>query len=285
MQSAHNPEWRQSNLLTAESAVQLQLLDTVNDKLCAIIITHDCDIANAAEPNIEVIIATVTASSTPDPQLSYAKNPRRLHLVYESSTTQHLVLELQHSNRKSIPRDCFNTHAIKDDSLTLHADGKRTLKQWLAARYGRPAFPDAFENHLRTRKGKRTVERHIARILEPESKHLVGLFFDLGEQRGIEVEEGEPYILSITVVYDVIEGGSTARIAAERTAEQLRVLFEQCYGPPDQAITIALERCEAVADTHITLADLRRIDQWRLEYVSLQDDDQGDFLPVGEMPV
>ena len=39
-----------------------------------------------------------------------------------------------------------------------------------------------------------------------------------------------------------------------------------------------------MADTRLTLADLRRVDQWRLEYISLRDDDQGDFLPVGEMP-
>jgi len=47
---------------------------------------------------------------------------------------------------------------------------------------------------------------------------------------------------------------------------------------------IALDACEAVADTRLTLADLRRVDQWRLEYISLQDDDQGDFLSVGEIP-
>lgn len=35
----------------------------------------------------------------------------------------------------------------------------------------------------------------------------------------------------------------------------------------------------------MTLADLRRVDQWRLESLSLQDEDQGDFLAVGEMPV
>ncbi|MFN3982418.1 MAG: hypothetical protein ACK4SA_18735 [Caldilinea sp.] len=40
-----------------------------------------------------------------------------------------------------------------------------------------------------------------------------------------------------------------------------------------------------MADTYLTLADLRRVDQWRLEYISLRDGEQGDFLPVGEIPV
>ena len=53
---------------------------------------------------------------------------------------------------------------------------------------------------------------------------------------------------------------------------------------PVLAFYFALGACEAVADTHLTLADLRRVDQWRLEFISLRDDDQGDFLPVGEIP-
>jgi len=56
------------------------------------------------------------------------------------------------------------------------------------------------------------------------------------------------------------------------------------YGKPDAATEVVPDACEAVADPSITLADLRRVDQWRLEYISLGDDDHGDFLPVGETP-
>jgi len=167
----------------------------------------------------------------------------------------------------------------------LPVDAKRALKQWLAARYGRPAFPNAFEDRLRKSVGKKnTVERQVGKIIEPEAKHLVGLFFDLGEHRSAEVAVGEPYALSISVVYDAIEGGTQARQSAEKVAVLLRELFEQAYGKPDAATEIALDACEAVADTSITLADLRRVDQWRLEYISLGDDGHGDFLPVGETP-
>ena len=92
------------------------------------------------------------------------------------------------------------------------------------------------------------------------------------------------YIAVDGVVYDVTEGGTEARLSAERVAGQLRDLFERTYGKPDVATEIALDACEAVADTRLTLADLRRVDQWRLEYISLREDDQGDFFPVGEMP-
>jgi hypothetical protein len=137
---------------------------------------------------------------------------------------------------------------------------------------------------MRKLSGKRTVEYLIAKILEPDAKYLVGLFFDLGEQRGAEAVEGEPYALSVSVVYDATEGSGEARESAERVAAQLRELFEETYGKPDVATEIAVDACEAVADTRLTLADLRRVDQWRLEYISLRNDDQGDFLPIGEMP-
>lgn len=276
---ARDTDWRQGDLLTREAAAALGLVAAADERHRVIVIAHDCDLPHESELCVEVIVAEVVVKE--DSQLSYAKNPRRLHLAYEGINTAPLILELRHGDRHSVPKADFAERAVKDHSLALPVDAKRVLKQWLAARYGRPAFPNEFEKRLR--KGK--VERKIAKILEPDAKYLVGLFFDLGEQRGTEAVEGEPYALSVSVVYDANEGGADARRAAERVAMQLRELFENTYGKPDVATEIALDACEAVADTYLTLADLRRVDQWRLEYISLRDGEQGDFLPVGEIPV
>lgn len=272
-------DWRQGDPLTREAAAALGLVAAADERHRVIVIAHDCDLPHESELCVEVIVAEVVVKE--DSQLSYAKNPRRLHLAYEGINTAPLILELRHGDRRSVPKGDFAERAVKDHSLALPIDTKRVLKQWLAARYGRPAFPNEFEERLR--KGK--VERKIAKILEPDAKYLIGLFFDLGEQRGTETVEGEPYALSVSVVYDANEGGAEARGAAERVAMRLRELFENTYGKPDVATEIALDACEAVADTYLTFADLRRVDQWRLEYISLRDGEQGDFLPVGEIPV
>ena len=161
---------------------------------------------------------------------------------------------------------------------------KRGLKQWLAARYGRPAFPNAFEKRLRKQIRKKSVENNIAKILEPASTHLIGLFFDLGDERSRELPENEPYFLSISVVYDATDCGQTARKAAEEIAKELTTLFHRSYGAPELTKEIALEKCNAVADTHLTLADLRKVDQWRVEYISLRENPAGDFLAAGELP-
>ncbi len=277
-------DWRQGDLLTQDAAARLTALNgVVGEKHRVVVITHDCDIPHDGETSVEVIVAYVV--NAPNPQFSYAKNPRKLHLGYEIAGGQSIVVELRHTERRPVPKGEFEKHAARDGSALLPVDAKRALKQWLAARYGRPAFPNAFEDRLRKSISKKnTVERQIGKILEPEAKHLVGLFFDLGEQRSTDVAVGQPYALSISVVYDAIEGGTQARQSAEKVAGQLRELFEQAYGKPDSASEIALDACEAVADTSITLADLRRVDQWRLEYISLGDDDHGDFLPMGEIP-
>jgi hypothetical protein len=278
-------DWRQGDLLTQETAAKLTVLNgAVGEKHRVVVITHDCDLPHDGETSVEVIVADVVTGA--NPQFSYAKNPRKLHLDYEIAGGQFIAVELRHAERRAIPKKEFAQHAAKDGSASLPVDAKRALKQWLAARYGRPAFPNAFEDRLRKPVDKKnTVERRIGKILEPEAKHLVGLFFDLGEQRSVEVPVGEPYALRISVVYDATEGGTQARQSAGRVASQLRELFEQVYGKPDAATEIALDACEAVADTTITLADLRRVDQWRLEYISLSDDHHGDFLLVGETPV
>jgi len=277
-------DWRQGDLLTQETAAKLTALDgAVGETHRIIVITHDCDLPNDGETSVEVIVTDVVTAA--NPQFSYAKNPRKLHLGYEIAGGQSIVIELRHAERRVVSKAEFAKHAAKDGTASLPVDAKRALKQWLAARYGRPAFPNAFEDRLRKSVGKKnTVERQIGKILEPEAKHLVGLFFDLGEHRSAEVPVGEPYALSISVVYDATEGGTQARQSAEKAASQLRELFDQAYGKPDAATEIALDACEAVADTSITLADLRRVDQWRLEYISLSNDDHGDFLPVGETP-
>lgn len=193
------------------------------------------------------------------------------------------MLELRHTNRQRVSREAFVRVAERDAAIDLADSERRTLKQWLAARYGRPAFPNAFESRLRKSVGRRsTVEKRLAEIVTPDERHIVGVFFDLGEHRGQDLEPGTPYALSIAVVYDAEQGAGAARAAAESIAANLSRLFFEAYGTPEQATELALEACEPIADTHMSLADLRRVDQWRLEYASLRTG--GAFMPAGELP-
>ena len=278
-----NTAWRQGDMLTDESARAMGLVESLGSNRRVVIISHDCDLANDAEIFVEVIVGSLIQYL--DPMFASARNPRRLHLIFVSDSERNVYVELRHADRQLISKADFAKFGTKVREFNLSVDEKRVLKQWLAARYGRPAFPSAFENRLRKIVGKKSVEYRIAKILEPESSHVLALFFDLGENRAIELEGGVPYFLSISVVYDATEGGPISRASAESVANELSELFKNAYGNIETATEISLEACNAVADTFITLADLRKVDQWRLEYISLSEDPVGDFLPAGELPV
>lgn len=276
-------DWRQGDLLPRNAAIALGLITKEDQHLWVVVITHDCDLRHKDENVVEFIVAKEIPNSELDPQFASAKNPRRLHLPY-TLAGKPLVLELQQSNKRNVPKADFAQDAAIGSAAQLDSDAKPILKQWLAARYGRPAFPNAFEERIRKKVGKKTVEQHIVKILKPHAKYLIGLFIDLGENRTTELSHDEPYVLSIWIVYDANEGGSQAIQAAKKVAEQLHHLFNQAYDDPETATEIALEKCEVEADTMMTLAAIRRMDQWRLEYISLSEDKGGSFFPAGVIP-
>lgn len=277
-------QWRQGHLLTPESTKALGLARAGADEVVAVVVSHDCDIHNDKEPFVEVIVGEVLGRK--DKQFEKARNPRQLH--YSSPAAQpgadrHVALRHEAMVRVTV-KDFFAA-ACRDDRYNIDQTEKRSLKQWLAARYGRPAFPDDFEAHLRKPYGKKqTVEKVIAEIAADEERLLVGIFLDLGEYRTEDPPKGEPFGLRVYVVYDASTAPDKARAYGESVAEKLATLFVDAYGQEDVATEIALERCTAVADLEFRLSDIRRTDQWRLEYVSLRQEPQGDFLSVAATP-
>lgn len=276
--------WRQGSVIAQSDAIAAGLFDEASaSRRRALIITHDCDLPNDKETEVEVLVADVV--NTLNRQFARARNVRRLHLVFDTPSGDQRFLELHICAKQSICKSLI-AGAKPDDTWLLADDEKRALKQWLAARYGRPAFPNAFEAHLRKNVNKKeTVEDQLGKALGKVSRHLVGVFFDLGENRAAELTDGSPYDLRITIAYDASNGGPPARLAAEEAASKIRDIFISTYGSPETATEIALESCEAVADSIFPLSALLKVDQWRVEYISLRQDPPESFLAAGEMPV
>lgn len=275
--------WRQGSVIAQADAIAAGLFDETSSSLKrALVITHDCDLTNDREPEVEVMVGDVVDKL--NKQFARARNVRRLHLAFDTQSGNQQFIDLQITAKQSISKSLI-AGSKPDGGWVLSDEEKRSLKQWLAARYGRPAFPNAFETHLRKNVSKKeTVEDRLGKVLEKVSAHLVGVFFDLGENRAAELTDGSPYDLRITVVYDASEGGQPARLAAEEVVSEIRDIFQSAYGPPEAATEIALESCEAVADLRFPLSDLRKVDQWRAEYISLRQDPPESFLAVGELP-
>jgi hypothetical protein len=218
-------------------------------------------------------------------KMKRAKHPRILDLCFEKpESDKKNSVELRHERKAIISKEAFSCKE-NDKAFTISAEEKQALKQWLAAKYGRPAFPNSFEERLRAYdKNKEFIfEIEVANIIAKNAEHLIGVFFDLGEDRFNDLEEGIPYELSINIVYDATDGGPDARVAAEKTSTDLKELFFKFYGNPTDGLSelIELNACIAVADTKFSLYSLRRMDQWRVEYISLEEDTYGDFIGAG----
>lgn len=276
---------RQGCLLGPDQLKALELIKE-NASRWAVVISHDCDLPNPLETEVELMFAEPVQALKPE--LTRAEHPRKLQLVYQNEVGAASFFELSMAQRHMLPKSQF-TNLASSVAWSLPTFEKRVLKQWLAARYGRPAFPNSFETRLRRKvkfaKGKpREVHRQIKKIVEAVADDLVGLFFDLGDERDRELATSEPYELGMVLVFDTERHGELANSTAYRVKRELRNLFDQAY-PMAEADRIELAECSVVADIHFSLADIRRHDQWRLEYLSQDADRGGPVLKAGGTPI
>lgn len=272
---SRNTEWRQGAILTHEASLKLNL-ESEYEKKYTIIISHDCDLQNEKEDEVELIVGTKI--DVPNHAFARARNVRSLHLVYLDIDQKEVWIELKHSGYKRIKKELFSNIATLDANLILPPDEKRSLKQWLAARHGRPAYPNEFEKRLQ--KNKKLYEK-LDKLLKPINQYLVGIFFDLNGDRETELSHGSPYYLTISLVYDGING-QIAREAVNDSCSEIIILFHKIFGTPDIASEIVLEKCTAIADTIFSLADMRKMDQWwRYDYLSLAESPISPYIPIG----
>lgn len=276
------PVWLQGHVLTDDDSTALGLKDSDDHLTKVVVISHDCDIQSGSENCIEIIIGKLVKSSG---QFTNAKHPRIIHISYAGkSDSEFNAIELRHSGRCVFEKENFRLNTPCDE-YPIDSDEKRSLKQWLGAKYARPAFPDEFERRIRAfddRKKKIRFENELAEILRENSRYLLAIYFDLGQSRYTELPESEAYELSIYAVFDSEKGWTEAENETKQLCARLRERFEFYYGTPDQAALIALDYCEAISDSEFTLSQLRKMDHWRVEYVSLEDEHSGEFIGAGQ---
>lgn len=266
--------WRQGDVLSDEAAKALGLLHPENvDETFVVVISHDCDLAAIAdkEPESEVIVGRRIDKLGAD---SYGKTARRLHIEYQTKAGP-VVLELVATAKRPIRKtDLFATEPRRD--MGLDGQGIAILQRWLASRYHRAGFPEAFESRLRAARipGKRSFVKRIEDILADGGAHIRALLFDLDEGKDIEREGPDDlYELGIIVLYDSLRDEPAAAAAATKAAEELEDLFEAAFYAPEVGWqNICLQYCDSMSDSAITVAQREMLKQWRLEHMSLQED-------------
>jgi hypothetical protein len=96
--------WRQGHVLPDDAAKAAGLLADVPGGAVAVVVSHDCDLAQdpSVEPVAEVIVGRRIA--TADGNYTYAKNARRLHLTFNGGT-ELLTADIVASSKVLVAKD------------------------------------------------------------------------------------------------------------------------------------------------------------------------------------
>lgn len=261
--------WRQGHVLTNESSVALGLVQAEDSRTAfAVVISHDCDLAQSpeTEPTVEVIVAKRVQAA--DGNFTHAKNSRRLHLECTIDGAES-YLDMQARGKTEIKKSDLADHSPAAN-VVLKAEDRSVLQRWLAARYRRAAFPDEFERRL----NDTGVAKRLAKIVEPLGKQLVAVFFDVDD--GIEQDrkgEKDLYGLRIDLLYSTEDDPAVALEAADKAAAAIAAAFrERCFDAVAGWKWIELLGCEPISDEAMTYAMSTQLKRWNMDYLSLRAD-------------
>lgn len=261
--------WRQGDTLSNDDAVRIGVMNDPSNNSIVVVISHDCDLAASpsTEPDVEVIVGRVVDRS--DGRFTLAKNPRKLHLPFEGSGGE-IWVELSSAAKTKISKETWiGIEPCRD--LLLPGNRRSILQHWLAVRYRRAAFPEAFNQRL----SNTSLNETLAKILEPSGEYIRAIFFNVDE--GDEVKREGPddtYTLDIYLIFDTSVDPGKAEEAAREATEKIVKEFKAklCVGGSWKQIE--LRSCELMSDEALSYKQSLYFRRWSLDHVSLHSDTQ-----------
>ena len=254
--------WRQGSILGPKLAQHAHTYApkrvAMNDEDRLIVTSHDCDVVSPSldkEPVVEILRGQIATATKVDTQLSGGRNPRMLHLAFESGATGAVLVCSVH-DRWPIPRDLLQREVPQGQ---LADKERRLVAEWLAKRYIRAAFPTAFDRRWRAK------TKTWQRLLRRYSEWLQGVYLRLNTLS--ELPEGAPYrchlILAVPLDKRTGAGWPAQRDNLEREVQGFWDQFKpgiECAG------------VEPLGTDEITLADIVPYQRFDGDWVSFDDD-------------
>jgi hypothetical protein len=263
--------WRQGRVFDAATVAALGLYhSTEPEATCVVVISHDCDLANdslTTEPEVEVIIGRTVAA--PSGNYSWGKAPRTLHFPMLRAGAA-VTVELIATSKKPVPKATLAAFQPSED-FVLEPKGLAVLRSWLSSRYSRAAFPDMFAERMKSTK----LDVKLAKTLEPHGDLISFVYFDIDSGQLIERKTGQPYELSIVLVFPSGEDPDGTADRADDLAETVTKACEERLVDKDgkRSEDIVLKTCFAVSEEDLPVSKARVLLHWRLEHLSLKADD------------
>jgi len=250
--SNRHTTWRQGDIFT--------LARDERPPVIGIIASHDCDICanDDAEPYIEFLAIETVADISG--QYSNAKHPRLLQCEAHTHDQQVHAIQMGIHDRQHVSKKLFFAVATPD-ARSLPKKDRVVFRQWLAARYNRSAFPNAFECRLNSK-----ICERIDKLSQKLGRYIRGLYFDLDDGAINERADGEVYTLVIWVVHETDMPDPSV---ANDFAEQLEDIFRKVFFDERNGWTaIEVTGCTAISTTDFPLELANNTKPWRLDHRS-----------------
>ncbi len=259
--------WRQGHVLPGEAYETL--VGRRDDGVIAVVVSHDCDLANdpTSEPTVEVVRCDLVAAL--DGNFTHGKNARKLHLSFTGGTTRAMV-QFQAGAKITISKTDLVHFEPMPDCQMLPQE-RAVLQRWLAARYRRSAFPDEFDRRL----SQSGIAKRLPKILEPLGALISAMYFDLDKGEEIVRGEGEAFELLILLMY-IEDGDADTLTKVSKAAIEIDKLFREKFFNPKNGIwtSIELEGCEVISDYAMSVAQANSLRKWNGDFISLRADPQ-----------
>ena len=195
-----------------------------------VVVTQDCDLLR--EPDIEPFVELVFCRKIEAAQPLYrnGRNPRLLHIPLREPGRCLTWLQISIHDRLRIGKEVL-ADVSTCDAARLEDEEVRLLRRWIARRYTRAAFPDAFNRRLEK------VGDRLERLFKSRDGQVVtGLYLDIDDT---EYDPETPYDIAVLVTAAV---GTWAdkenRLMLQGFEEQLFRILNDCEGIALSAIYI-----------------------------------------------
>ena len=255
--------WRQGCLLPDAIASAIpELVGARGDaQRVLVVISQDCDVVHSSldvEPRVELIAGT-RSDEPVDSQLAHGKNPRWLHLRAAGGGR----LEFSIRDRITAGREILAQSRPVDQLPDLDRD---LLARWIAKRYTRSAFPDAFNERIRP------ASKKLDRAFKSCGMDASAVFLLL--DRWGELGPDESYKVVVAVVFPVEVGDDAQREAKmAELAMKIRTSLDACDG-------IEVLDSTQMAENEFTLHDLHSFKRWELDFRSDSGRPGGSIVPT-----
>jgi len=259
--------WQQGSIISSESLTDLP--EELSNCPHFLILSQTCDVLSHnlnSEPTVELLPLKLLPKQKPDKNLANTYNPRRIQFQISIEGNEKWV----ESSIKDIllyPREKLEHFAPKA-SVEISPSRLRDLCIWRAARYLRPAFPETFEDALKTKFVSKNSEEKIVfaefQALVAEHHALLGDLMITLEPEG-ELADGDFYTVKIIILMKPQLYAVPSNLATvKQVAKDIKTLLKKVDAFDSDSLS-----CEIFSTAQFTLEQASHYTDWsRYDYLS-----------------